>query len=315
MILSLIFSVVVYQMSANEVEFRLDRFQTNIQQSRNLAPPIPIERFRIDELNNARSNLAIRLIYVNIFVLIGGGFISYFLARRSIIPIEKAHEEQSRFTSDASHELRTPLAIMKTELEVAINDKSTNTKELKQILISNLEEVNRLSKLADMLLSLSQIEKAKLDLTPIDLNKIAIEVSKSFGINSDRIELTTDNQPKIINGNDTAIYDLIKILVDNAVIYSTKNSPIKIVLSSNNELVKLEIINKGPGITANKMPYIFDRFYRADASRTSGDKKGYGLGLALAKKIVDLHDGKIVASSVTDDITTFTVILSSLSQS
>ena len=288
---------------------RLNRFQNNIQQLRDF-PPLQntTENLRMNELGKAKVNLTLELVYVNIFVLIGGGFISYFLAKKNIEPIEKAHEEQSRFTSDASHELRTPLAAMKTELEVALRDKSVDIKELKRVITSNLEEIDKLSKLSDMLLNLSKVEKTELTIAPIDLVKITNDTIKSFNENANRISLKCE-QSIIATGNDTAIADLIKILIDNALAYSPKNTPININLSIQDEVVKFEIINTGPGIKPDELPYIFNRFYRADSSRTENDQKGYGLGLALAKKIVDSHAGNIFATSIPDEATTFTFTL------
>jgi signal transduction histidine kinase len=309
MTLSIIFSVVIYQVATDEVGTRLQRFQTGIQQSQvqfQEFTPLPraTESLRVSELDKAESNLSIELFYVNLCVLIAGGFISYFLARRHLMPIEKAHEAQSRFTSDASHELRTPLAIMKTELEVALRDKSATVDDLKEILSSNLEEVDKLSKLAEMLLSLSQLDHTKLKLGPVNLNKVTKGIIADFSHSSDRIILSAKKQ-LIINGNEMAIADLVKILVDNALQYSPKDSQIFINIHQINQTAQLEIINTGPGIKPDKLSHIFDRFYRADSSRTGGKQRGYGLGLSLAKKIIDLHNGEIRATSIPDQTTTF----------
>lgn len=310
MTISVVFSFVVYGISFNEVENRLNRFQDNMQQIRNFNPePILTERLRVDELNKAKSNLAIELLYSNIFILIGGGLISYLLAKKSIDPIERAHEEQSRFTSDASHELRTPLAVIKTEIEVALRGRSASTEDLREVLASNLEEIEKLSKLSDMLLSLSQIEKSELETSSIDLVKITRSTIKSFKKSSTLINIDTDKKSIFITGNETAISDVIRILIDNAMIYGKENSEININLSTQDKFAKFEITNFGEGIQPDKMPYIFDRFYRADSSRTNGNKKGYGLGLALAKKIIDLHSGNIFAVSIPNKETTFTFLI------
>jgi signal transduction histidine kinase len=198
---------------------------------------------------------------------------------------------------------------MKTELEVALRDKDATADSLKEVLTSNLEEVDKLSKLAQMLLNLSQFDHTKLNRGPVNLNKITRDIIKDFNLLSNRITLTSNNH-LVVNGNETAINELVKVLVDNALQYSPKDSEIKIILSKQDNYAKFEITNSGPGISADKLPHIFDRFYRADSSRTNGEHKGYGLGLSLAKSIVELHNGELIASSIPDDETTFTFLLS-----
>jgi signal transduction histidine kinase len=280
-----------------------------MQQSQDFTPPpIRVATLRDREVNTAAANLSVELIYVNLFVLIAGGFGSYFLARRSLLPIERAHEAQSRFTSDASHELRTPLAVMKTELEVAIRDNTATTDSLKEVLSSNLEEVDKLSRLAEMLLNLSQLDQAKLKLGPVNLNKVTHDIIKDFNKPSDRISMVYDKK-LMVKGDEMAVTDLIKVLVENAIQYSPKDSQVSIALSQFEEYAKFEITNSGPGVQPDKLPYIFDRFYRADSSRTNGKNKGYGFGLALAKNIVELHNGKLFVSSAPEYETTFTFLL------
>jgi signal transduction histidine kinase len=256
---------------------------------------------RISEINGSESDAAtarllLGLVYINILMLIAGGFGSHFLAKRNIEPIKKAHEAQSRFTSDASHELRTPLTVMKTEIEVALNNKNITNEELKEILSSNLEEVNKLSKLSTMLLDLSQLDNSKLEFNNIDLVDITNEVIAEFKQHSNRIFITTNCKP-VVYGNETALSNLIKVLIENAIQYSYKKTKIRISISQTNKEATFKIANTGNPISPEKIPFLFDRFYRADESRTKGDYKGYGLGLALAKKIIDLHDGDIYADS------------------
>lgn len=305
MSLSLLFSIAIYQVTTNEVHTRIEDFKTSVQ-----SEPAPIKL--IDNIVGseaiAQSNLSTRLLYINILILVVGGFVSYFLARFSLLPIEKSHEAQSRFTSDASHELRTPLAIMKTELEVAIRDENATIRELKQTLSSNLEEVDKLSKLAEMLLGLSQLDNDKLKIKPINLDKITRRTINNFNKSSDRISINSKKR-LIINGNEVAIEDLIKILIDNSIQYSPKKSKVLINITRQGNCAKFEITNSGPGINKNKLPHIFDRFYRADSSRTKGKNKGYGLGLALAKNIVELHNGELTATSEPNKKTTFVLLL------
>jgi signal transduction histidine kinase len=313
MVFSVIFSVIIFQVATNEVGARLEHLETifvgsSLEKQNPIPAPLSLESLRINQQSQASSNLSIELLYINLVVLIVGGFGSYFFARRTLLPIEKAHDAQSRFTSDASHELRTPLAVMKTELEVALRDKEATTESLKEVLSSNLEEVDKLTKLSEMLLSLSRLDGVKLKLDSVNLTKIANETIKVFNQPSGRINLSSKGQP-IIYGNEAAVADLIKVLVDNALQYSPKDSNIEIKIEKQDNNAKFEITNSGQGISPDKLPHIFDRFYRADSSRTNSTHKGYGLGLALAKSIVDLHAGELNVTSTPDEETTFTLLL------
>jgi signal transduction histidine kinase len=311
MTLSIMFSVIIYQVAFSAIKTHLEHFRISMQQSSDLfGPPVNDIMLRnATSVEKATSDrLILELLYLNLLVLVSGGFISYYLARRSLEPIEKVHEAQSRFTSDASHELRTPLAAMKAEIEVALRDNNATENELKQVLSSNLEEVDKLTKLSEMLLNLSRADHNKLKTGPVNLNKITQSTIKSFRQPPERIKFNS-GKAQVIVGNEVAIAELIKILVDNALQYSPDDSQISINISRENEFVKFEIINNGPGIHQDKLPYIFDRFYRADSSRTNGGQKGYGLGLAIAKSITELHGGRISVVSTPDHETTFMVFL------
>ncbi len=305
------FSVIIYHMASGEVSDRLQRFQTNLQQQPDLEMMpgrFNFAALRLSELNQASTNMVSDLVYINLFVFAVGGFASYILARRNLLPIERAHEAQSRFTSDASHELRTPLAVMKTELEVALMDKNASADSLRQVIVSNLEEVDKLSKLSQMLLNLSQFDHAKLEIEPVNLGKVVRGVIADFDLPTSRLLLNSKKHP-VVRGNETAIAELVKILIDNALQYSPNDSLVVINIQKQDGFGAFEITNTGAGIPADKLPHIFDRFYRADSSRTNGDHKGYGLGLALAKTIVQLHHGELSVSSTPGHQTIFNFTL------
>lgn len=311
MAISLVFSAVIYQITSNEINTRLDRLSSRILDTSGLllAPSNNLGDIRSKQESEAANSLLISLIYANGVILLGGGVGSYLLARRTLAPIEAAHEAQSRFVSDASHELRTPLAAMKTELEVALMDASATKSELREILTSNLEEVEKLSSLSEMLLNLSRLDAKELDKTTIDLKKAAQTSIKRFGNLASRITLEGPKSVRI-HGNTAAIEELITILVDNALKYSTPGSVIQARVYQKNHGGYFEISNTGKPISDEHLPHIFERFYRADSSRTSQtSSKGYGLGLSLAKKIADLHHSEITATSSSEGVTQFIVNL------
>lgn len=312
-IISLLFSVIIYSISTSEVRTRLDFLQKSSRIVIN-DDRFNFNQFRDDQIHEAEASLVTSLMITNLAIWLAGGIGSYYLARRTLTPIEEAHEAQSRFTSDASHELRTPLASMKTELEVALRDPKLTNEEMRELLESNLEEVDKLTKLSQTLLQISQLDHENLKREKIALDTIAQTVIDRLDKAGKRISLTGKKTHTVI-ANKASIEELLAILLDNAVKYSPDNSLVRVQLVSTKQMSGFEIINDGPGISEDVLPHIFDRFYRADSSRTGGEKKGYGLGLSLAKKIVELHSGELTVSSGINQPTTFRVLLPNLSKS
>lgn len=310
MSISLLFSVAIYNVATAEFRDKLNAIQNRYNERGWGAFDTPGQRlmdtFRERQNKTVTDNIALSLFYVNIMVLLGGGALSYALARRTLRQIEEAHIAQSRFASDASHELRTPLAAMRSELEVAMRDTKMSKTDMQELIKSNLEEVNKLTTLSDMLLTLSRMDHRNITFQPVNLNHIAEEVVQRYDKNLSRIKLQLPKQSLFVKANATSLEELITILVDNALKYSPQRSKIHAKISTKGKKVIFEITNGGKGISEEKLPYIFDRFYRADESRTQG---GSGLGLALAKEIVKLHKGELTATSAKNADTTFTVIL------
>jgi len=305
--ISLLFSVVIYSIASSEVGNRIGYFQSAPQFSFDVNNRT-FTRYRDTQVHEAEANLITSLVITNVCIWIAGGVGSYYLARRTLEPIEEAHEAQSRFTSDASHELRTPLASMKAEIEVALRDSTLTKEEMHELLESNLEEVNKLSDLSYMLLQLSRLDHTNIPQEKVALTKVIGAAVDRFNKNGNRIVLK-DKNPHAVLANTSSVEELLAILLDNALKYSPDDSKVTVNQLHKKGMAGFEIINMGDGIPAETLPHIFDRFYRADTSRTSGDKKGYGLGLALAKKIVQLNKGELSVSSAPGQLTTFKVLL------
>lgn len=307
--ISLLFSFVIYSSASAEIDTRFGYLQRDSRMIVNI-PDSKFDTLRNIQVHEAQASLLASLVITNICIWLAGGVGSYYLARRTLIPIEEAHEAQSRFTSDASHELRTPLASMKTEIEVALRDPSLTKQEAKELLTSSLEEVNKLTKLSQTLLQLSRLDHDNISWEKVNLGEAAKSVIDKFDKTGKRIQLRGTSQS--IQANRSSIDELLTILLDNAVKYSPDDTLVEVSLIKQKQLVGFEVSNEGEGIAPDVLPHIFDRFYRADSSRTSGDKKGYGLGLALAKKIVELHNGELTVSSAINKETTFRVLLPSV---
>jgi len=315
MAISITFSVVIYQLNYREVSYRLENLQHSIIEGYN--GPAPFSRYFLsddgpnsplyNESRKASNQMILSLIYINIVVFVAGGLGAFFLARRTLRPIAEAHEAQSRFTSDASHELRTPLAAIKTELEVSLRDPKLEIGEAKELLESNLEEVNKLIKLSEMLLHLSRLDHDKLEVDTVDIPFLVEELIQHYPQQQKRFDVTSRKKSTTL-ANEPAIRELLTILLDNSIKYSPADSTIFIRVFEQHGRIGFEIKNEGAKIPDEKLPKLFDRFFRADTSRTNGAKNGYGLGLSIAKKIADLHHGEITVSS-TEEFTTFTLYL------
>lgn len=305
--ISVLFSIVIYSIALSEVSARI----ANLQQS--IPPLIPGDSsvftlMRETQIHEAENSLIGALVITNLVIWFAGGFGSYYLARRTLRPIEEAHDAQSKFTSDASHELRTPLASMKIELEVALRDPATSKGEMRELLESNLEEVNRLTKLSHTLLQLSKLDHDNIARENVELSAVTTTIIERFNKTQPRIVL--HNKRKIhVLANESNVEELLTILIDNALKYSPSTSKVEITLIKQRQMSGFKVVNAGEGMPPETLPHIFNRFYRADASRTGSAKKGYGLGLSLAKKIVELHDGELTVSSAVDQDTTFQVML------
>jgi signal transduction histidine kinase len=306
--ISILFSVIIYSIASSEVGSRIHNLQISTPPPATSAEALIIESLRQAQINEAQGNLIGSLVITNLAIWLAGGFGSYYLARRTLRPIERAHEAQSRFTSDASHELRTPLASMKVELEVALRDQTLKKDEMRELLESTLEEVNKLTKLSHTLLQLSRLDHANIPRDKIDLGVLTQSVIERFNKTHKRIKLHNVRKLPVI-GNELSIEELLTILLDNAVKYSPPGSQIDVSLIKQPLMSGFKVTNAGEGISPDNLPHIFNRFYRADESRTNSSQKGYGLGLSLAKKIVELHNGELSVSSAPQQETTFKVLL------
>lgn len=309
----LVFSLIIYQVASSEINSRLEnieqRLTGGLSDSELELLNYDLTTIRALQAKQARENLFTNLAYINLLFISGGGVASYFMARRTLEPIEEAHDAQSRFTSDASHELRTPLAAMKTELEVALRDPKLSKVEMRELLSSNLEEVDKLSKISQSLLLLSRLEHSALPTRRLALDDITRRIVENNNRKASRIIYDPPERPLYVSAHQVSIEELVTILTDNAIKYSSPKSKVRVRLKRKNKKAKLEVINTGKGITPEELPYIFDRFFRADQSRTGGEKAGFGLGLSLAKRIVEMHKGDLSVSSEPHKETNFTVLL------
>lgn len=313
MLISLTFSAVIYKGLVNEVE-RFERAQRFRIERRldlpRLAQPIPASPELIEEI---KQRILLMLVFINCGILaIAGGF-GYLLAGRTLKPIKEMVEEQNRFISDASHELRTPLTSLKSAFEVYLRDKHPTLKEARTLVGESVSEINKLQSLSDSLLQLAQYQKPnnQIKFEKISLTKVVKEAIHRVEplAKEKRIRIENTTQETKIEGIKFSLADLLVILFDNAIKYSEKNSKVTISSTKTDRHILVHVADCGIGINKKDLPYIFERFYRADSTRSKTKANGYGLGLSIAKEIVILHHGSINAESNKQKGTTFTVKL------
>ena len=225
-------------------------------------------------------------------------------------PVEDALESQTRFSSDAAHELRTPLTIMQSEIEVGLRDKKATKQSHASLLQSNLDEVGHMRTLTDRLLLLAN--NHDIALGPTSLEAVAIEaVNHTIPLaQAKRISIENKAGAITVVGNTASLTDAVVILLDNAIKYSPAKSTVSLTTSVKGKHAELRVVDTGPGIPVKDLPHIFDRFYRADTSRSAQNVAGHGLGLSIAKQIVAAHHGRIVARpNAKGKGTTFTITL------
>ncbi len=257
--------------------------------------------------------LLITLLSVGLIMLFAIFIISLYFANRAIKPIAEAWERQKQFVADASHELKTPLSIINANYDVLL----TNQEETIQSQLKWLDYIkigtDRMTKLINDLLSLAKMEDVRFPIQKVTFNMSDaindVILSMEPVVAEKDIKLTHLIEPDIIVKSDQEKIKLVvTILFDNAVKYTDEKGQIDISLIRSKRHVTFTIKNSGKGIAKQDLPKIFDRFYRVDPSRTQ-EISGYGLGLSIAKTIMDRLGGEIYATSVENKYTTFTFIL------
>lgn len=239
--------------------------------------------------------------------------VSLYFANRAIKPIAETWEKQKQFVADASHELKTPLSIINANYDaLLVNQEETIQSQLKWLSYIRIG-TDRMTKLINDLLSLAKIEDANLEIRKMPFNiSIAINdviLSMEAVVIEKGIQLSHSIEPDlIVKGDLERVKSVVTILLDNAVKYSNLNGQIDILLIKSKRQVIYSIKNSAKGIAKQDLQKVFDRFYRADPSRAQ-EIGGYGLGLSIAKAIIDRMGGEIHVTSVENECTTFTFTL------
>jgi len=257
-------------------------------------------------------NTVVTLIFSCVAALIAFFFISLYLSKWALRPVERAWEQQRRFVADASHELKTPLTVILANTGILKSNRLSTVEQQMNWIENTGAEATRMKKLVDSLLFLAKADNTELSVTLSKVNLSDIAISSALAFESVAFErgvllATSEIAADIyISGNEAQLKQLIGILLDNAVKYSEEKGVVTLSLETRQSKAALTVHNQGSYMAADDLEHVFDRFYRADKSRSA---EGYGLGLAIAKSIVDAHGGKISVRSDAVHGTTFTVMM------
>lgn len=275
-----------------------------------------MSRNELDALLQQRSKegreaLVRKLVLVNILALAAGLGISYVLARRSLLPIEQSMNAQNQFVGDVSHELRTPLTALLSTNEVALRQSKLPAHEARELIRHNVEEVQKLHRLTDSMLDLLRQDGEPLLTQPTvvqDTVRDAINSVMQLAVNK-KISINDADVKHAVLANPVALVRIITILLDNAIKYSPSGSAIAVSTTQRGKQVAIRVIDKGVGIDPQDVPHVFTRLYRADTSRRTSAANGYGLGLSIAKQLVERMHGGIGVESAPGHGSTFTVTM------
>ena len=211
-----------------------------------------------------------------------------WFARRSLAPAERMFERLTQFTHDASHELRTPLTVINSELDLAVR-----TRDYEEHIAAAKAELKVGARLIDDLLGLAALDAATLDIHHVDFSSLVNREVQRLAPTAEQkgVHLRSDIHPGVVVGADEGLAaQLVANLAGNATKFTPPGGEVSVSLTR----ASLRVSDNGPGIAAEDLPHVFERFYQADASR---GQEGHGLGLAIAKNIAEAHGWRIRAES------------------
>ncbi|WP_419880838.1 sensor histidine kinase [Peribacillus sp. B-H-3] len=224
-----------------------------------------------------------------------------FLANKALVPIQSAWNKQTQFAADASHELRTPLAVMKLNLERLFRHPKSSIEQESESISQAIGEIKYMSKMISDLLILagSDSNQLELNVARVNLDELLNKAVQSFSELAALKEIKVESNVSChidISGDEERLYQLLMILLDNALKYTEEKGFISVGCYVKVSAAHISVADTGAGISAEDLPLIFERFYRGDKARTR-EFEGTGLGLSIAKWIIEAHGGKIRAVS------------------
>jgi len=248
-------------------------------------------------------------IIIGALTLVVLSFAGYFLSKKSIEPIKTAFEKQKQFISDASHELKTPLTVISANADVLSGEIGEN-KWLNYI----KSQTDRMNLLVNDLLSLTRLENntSNFICTDFNLSQAVTNTALPFecrAFETNKKFIVDVEDGLTVNGSEQHIKQMTAIFIDNALKYSNDGGIVRVSLKKQGDKKVLSVYNTGSGVKDEEKDRIFERFYRSDDSRTRQTTGGYGLGLAIAKSIIDKHRFRITVDNTEGESISFIIIM------
>lgn len=228
--------------------------------------------------------------------------------------LQAAFQRERRFTADVAHDLRTPLALMKSSIGVALN-RPRSAEELRATLLEADGQIDRLAGLLDAALMLARVDSGQLQesFAPLNLSELLTDLAESTGAYAEEerhLSFSSMIAADLwVRGDRDHLTRLFLNLLENAIQYTPAGGAIRLTAAAEGEQVVVAVEDTGIGIAAEDLPHVFDRFYRADQARSTGDGQHAGLGLSIAQVIARAHGGEITAQSTVGQGSRFTVRL------
>jgi signal transduction histidine kinase len=322
LLLSIGFSVAVYGIATNPVQaiVQADGTPPHLLPGKSLPQPgkaIKLDNTALDrQVAAVKRSIAERLFILNGAVFVIGAGLCYYLARRTLKPIEEAMEAQARFASDASHELRTPLTVMQSETEGALRMLEL-PEGARAVFESTLEEIAQLKDLSEGLLRLARHTEA-FPTEPVWIDEVIAKAKQSASKFAETKAITLDGAVPHTQAfaDAPSLVQVISILLDNAMKYSPPKRTvfIEVSMDSKRAYTYISVRDQGIGIDRADLKRIFDRFYRSEHARKQS-ATGHGLGLSIAQKLVEQQHGRLTVESELSKGSTFTIRLPAFKQS
>jgi len=254
-------------------------------------------------LNRAALGLSLGGVFGVLLSLAG----AWFLSGRALVPIETAFRRQQDFIADASHELRTPLTVVSSATELLDQHRSEPLNANNELFDDVRQEIGRLQRLVDDLLTLarSDLKELVLAVAPLDLLPLVAEVvqrvmplARARHVNVTLTPTGSARAPVLLEADPDRLQQVLLILIDNALKHTQSGGSITLRVEHQGGEALVEVRDTGEGIPAEQLSRVFDRFFRGDAARTrSSAAGGAGLGLSIAKSLVEAHGGHLTLSS------------------
>jgi len=244
------------------------------------------------------------IIVADAITIAAGGVLGYLLAARTLRPIKEAVEAEQRFFANAAHDLRTPLAVMQSEAEVALRSRELDPKEARSVIQSSLEELRRMSGMVEQILDLAKTRSPRASgtrsLPRLDLGALAAETLQRLARRAEErgIRMTHDaSGPVLIAGDAPALERALYNVIENAIAYTPRGGCVTVRVRRDGGDAVLDVADTGIGIAPEDLPHITEPFFRGDKAR-SVHSGGAGLGLTIAKTVVDEHRGSLHVTNV-----------------